>query len=405
MSDFCKRASIERTFDNLLNTESFCCKMAHINEIGGKEIKKAEMSLSRGKRIHECNICWDAEKSNTKSWRKLGNEFYKFHKLNIYKKIELFFDNTCDSKCIYCNAQYSSQWLAELKNTEYTPPNFAFSNKNINLKNNNSEKIFDYISTTGYKQPNNLMTEIVLLGGEPMLTTVNKKNLLELCITSFYKNSDPNKSLTIGLQTNCNTPTNLLKKTIKQLKDYKKTFKNLHIYISVSGESTEKNYEYVRHGSSYKRYVDNLNMWLAEGFDISTNMSINCVSIIDTLSYFKFFVNLCKKYNLRSVYISANTVYQPEELSVNILDKRFLVYLDECIEYMSDKHGIIGNVEEVIFNLNSFKKQIGTKVDRTRKTVEALNYFTLERNVHFKDVNPELFNYLNEKGLKIVDKT
>jgi organic radical activating enzyme len=380
--------------------------MAHINQIGSKELKKAEKALTKGRRIRECNICWDTEKANAKSWRQLGNEFYKFYKLDIYKKIELFFDNTCDSKCIYCNAQYSSQWLAELKTTKHTPPNFSCSNKNTNIKNNNSEKIFDYITSVGNTQPDNKITEIVLLGGEPMLTTVNKKNLLELCITSFYKNTNHDKSLTIGLQTNCNTPTNLLQKIIKQLGDYKKTYKNLHVYISVSGESTGKNYEYVRHGSSYKQYVDNLNTWFAAGFTISTNMSINCVSIVDTLSYFKFFIDLCKKYNTNGVYISANIVYQPDALSIDVLDKRFLVYIDKCIEYMSDKHDVIANLDEVIFNLNNFKKHIGTKVDKVPLTVDALNYFTLERGIHFKDVTPELFNYLSEKiDLKIEDKT
>jgi MoaA/NifB/PqqE/SkfB family radical SAM enzyme len=391
---FCKRANIERIFRNHEGVEALCCKMLGDLPIGEPNINKIHKRLQKGATPAECNVCWKREANGLQSWRQQGNKIYK--NTHVFKKIEIIFDNTCDSSCIYCSGLYSSQWEQEIKKSNIPAPDYALATHATSRNEDKTEKILEYLTQVGKDTPLNKSTELILLGGEPLLTSINKKGLLEICIEKFYEGTTKDKNLLVVLQTNCNTPEPLLIKTIKKLKEYKTVYPNIHIDISVSGESVGKNYEYVRYGSSYEKFVKNLNIWMQEGFYVTSNMSINCVTLNNLKDYFELFVELCKQNNTTTV-IDANLVFDPIELSINILDKTFEKYIKDAIVYLRYNREYIENSKNIIANLNEYKKFLGTECNKITQTRNTLNYFTLQRNVNIKDINLELYEYLTKQ--------
>ena len=393
----CKRSNIEHIFRNDEGIEALCCKMHSNALIGSNELSEIRQQLIDGHRPAMCSVCWNNEDRNLESWRQLGNKIY--NNSNLYKKIEIIFDNTCDSKCIYCSAVYSSQWDQEIKNTKFKVPKFACKTQVISNKNN-TQHILEFINRVGKEVPVGKTTEIVLLGGEPLLTTINKKNMLEACVNSFYENNNKDNVLTVILQTNCNTPEPILNKIIKNIKEYQKLYPNLVVDVSVSAESIGKNYEYVRYGSSYDRFVKNLETWIREGFWISSNMSINAISLIDTKKYFELFVELGKKHNI-TAQVYANLVYNPKELSIGLLDNNFEYYLTDASLYVQKHKTIFRNYNKVCNNLKSFTSFIGTDKTYIPALIETIEYFKLQRGVDLKNVNEPLYNYLYNTDLLI----
>ena len=388
---FCKRANIERIFRNHEGIEALCCKMLGDFPIGEPAINKIHKRLQKGARPSACDVCWKREDSGLQSWREQGNKIY--NNTDVFKKIEIIFDNTCDSSCIYCSGLYSSQWEQEINRSLIPVPDYALATHAKSRIENKTDQILEYIKQAGKFTPLNKATELIILGGEPLLTSINKKGLLEVCIEKFYEDTTKDKNLLIVLQTNANTPESLLIKTINKLKEYKCVYPNIHIDISVSGESVGKNYEYVRYGSSYDRFVKNLNTWMREGFYVTSNMSINCVTLCNLKNYFELFVELCKQNNTTTA-IDANLVFDPIQLSINILDKSFEKYINESIVYLRYNSKYINNSKHIIENLKEYKKFLGTELHQIKKTKDTLNYFRLQRNMHIKDVNLELYEYL-----------
>jgi len=391
MTEFCKRATVERVFRNYEGIEALCCKMLSNFTIGDPKINQFNERLQTGEKSPVCNICWKREDQGLQSWRQQGNKIY--HDYHIHKKMELMFDNTCDSKCIYCSRIYSSAWDQEIKSSRFDVPSNALGLHVQSMKENKTDTILEYIKQAGKEIPIDKYAEIVLLGGEPLLTSINKKGLLETCIEKFYEDTPIEKKLLLVLQTNANTPEILLNKTIKKLKEYKILYPYMDLAVSVSAESTGKNYEYVRFGSNYNRFVTNVETWMKEGVFVSSNMSINCVTLNELRNYFELFVELCKK-NKKTTILAANLVFDPVELSIGILDKSFEKYIDEGIVYLNDNKMWIENVDEILTNLAEYKKFLGSELKELKNTKKTLNYFKLQRGIDIKDVNQELYEYL-----------
>lgn len=71
--------------------------------------------------------------------------------------LEVYFDNTCNLKCVYCGPHFSSLWDAE--NVKFGEPAFV---KDANLEIN-KQRIFEWLRVNGHH-----LTILNILGGEPL---------------------------------------------------------------------------------------------------------------------------------------------------------------------------------------------------------------------------------------------
>jgi MoaA/NifB/PqqE/SkfB family radical SAM enzyme len=167
--------------------------------------------------------------------------------------IDVRWTNLCNFACVYCGSDFSSRWADEL-------------GKKISQPTEQQQQDFrDYI----YQHAKNLK-HVYLAGGEPLLMKENLKLLQEL-----------NPEVNLRINTN-------LSKVDTGVFDAVCQFKNVH--WTVSAETTEEEFEYIRYGGRWQDFLDNLNTIRKFDHKISFNMLwflLNYDSVFDYVDYLK----------------------------------------------------------------------------------------------------------------------
>jgi MoaA/NifB/PqqE/SkfB family radical SAM enzyme len=175
------------------------------------------------------------------------------HELNA---IDVRWSNLCNFACVYCSPEYSSQWASELKVFAITPDNTQ--------KENFKKYIFDHAPQ---------LKHVYLAGGEPLLMKEN----LELLERLQQTNPD------VNLRINTN-----LSKVDTKVFDLICEFKNVHWTVSV--ETMDDEFEYIRYGGHWQDFLDNLSRIKQLDHKISFNMLwflLNYKSLFDCVDFFR----------------------------------------------------------------------------------------------------------------------
>ena len=215
-----------------------------------------------------CNPCYDLEKDknsfNIISDRKFYLRELKHIPITVYNDpytfdlytVDVRWSNLCNFNCVYCGPEFSSKWASELGLTINTPSD--------QRKKDFKKYIFDNAAH---------LKHVYLAGGEPLLMKENLEFLLLL--------KECNPDITLRINTN-------LSKVDTQIFDLVCTFKNVHWTVSV--ESIEEEYEYIRSGGRWEDFLFNLNIITNLNHKISFNMLhflLNNQSIFNCIDYFK----------------------------------------------------------------------------------------------------------------------
>ena len=213
--------------------------------------------------VATCRTCYDLEHGKKGfdiiSDRKFYIRELKHTKLDTYRAgnfdlqtIDVRWTNTCNFACVYCNPEFSSRWADELNITQDTPSDAQ------------RQQFKDYI----FEHADQLK-HVYLAGGEPLLMKENLELLDRL---------DPN----VNLRINTN-----LSKVDTQVFDRICEFENVHWTISV--ETIEDEFEYIRHGGKWTDFVDNLTT-IKDTHKITFNMLhflLNYNSVFGCVDYLK----------------------------------------------------------------------------------------------------------------------
>ena len=158
-----------------------------------------------------CTYCHNIEQAGGQSDRMTNLNFSGIHAppeldnnpqaIQVTPRIlEVYFDNTCNLKCLYCGPHFSSLWDAE--NRQFGQPAFIKS-KNIDK---NKQQIFAWLRVNGQ-----YLTNFNILGGEPLY-----QSELEECLDLFEQY--PASELKLQIFTNLNTKLDHLKKIVSRVK-------------------------------------------------------------------------------------------------------------------------------------------------------------------------------------------
>jgi sulfatase maturation enzyme AslB (radical SAM superfamily) len=170
--------------------------------------------------------------------------------------IDVRWTNLCNFACVYCSSAFSSRWADELATTMARP-----SQAQVDAF---KKYIFDHASK---------LKHVYMAGGEPLLMKEN----LELL--TLLKKVNPD----VNLRVNTN-----LSKTDTRVFEAICEFKNVHWTVSV--ESLEQEFEYIRFGGRWTDFLDNLQTITQLEHKISFNMLwflLNYDSIFDCVDYLK----------------------------------------------------------------------------------------------------------------------
>jgi radical SAM protein with 4Fe4S-binding SPASM domain len=242
---------------------------SHIKEIisGPKNINIKE-SMLKDNLPSSCAECHAVEKDRN-NIMSISSRLY-YHK-ELAKKIDMgFYDdvnnfalshvdlrwtNSCNQACVYCSANLSSKWAQELG---------VKVKSNTEARREVKDYVFDNISD---------LRNVYLAGGEPMLMKENLEFLKLL--------KDKNPECSIRVNTNLST-------TKTGIFDLLCDFKNVHWTVSL--ETIEQEYEYIRHHGSWNDFQKNLQIINKLDHKVSFNMLhfiLNYKSLFGCIDYLK----------------------------------------------------------------------------------------------------------------------
>lgn len=262
--------------------------------------------------------------------------------------VDLRWTNHCNQACVYCAPNYSSKWASELGRV-------------VKSNDNSRKEVKDYVFKN-IKQLKN----IYLAGGEPLLMNENKE-FLELLLKE-------NPEVHIRINTNLSsTATGVFELCCK--------FKNVHWTVSV--ESIEQEYEYIRYHGKWDNFLKNLMIIKKLDHKISFNMLyfiLNFNSLFDTINYFQ-------KLGFHQNSFIIGPLYGPTWLNILCLPKHILLDIEKKLEQL---------IETSDWYLKNSYKNILSYIKNTKWSYDIDHFYshidTLDkrRNINWKETFKKL---------------
>ena len=325
----------------------------------GEENQRRQQMILNHELIPSCQACYDIENSKASLDIVSDRIFYirelKHNNLDLYQQgnfdlqtIDVRWSNLCNFACVYCSPDFSSKWTEELKI------------KHISIKDKKKQDFKDYIFNNAKK-----LKHVYMAGGEPLLMKENLE-LLELL--------DPNVNLRVNTNLS-NTDTKIFDKICK--------FKNVQWTISI--ETIEDEFEYIRYGSKWDDFLENLNIVQSLDHKVSFNMLyfvLNYKSIFECIDYLK---NL----GFHNNSFIAGALLTPDNLNIRHLPNSVLNSCKNILqERINNKPGFL--LEDSYKNMLNY---INQPIEKNLASVQqALADLDKRRNLNSKQVFKDLYN-------------
>jgi len=245
------------TLGNIKNTP--------IKEImSGPDNMSKQTNMTANKPAAGCHTCYDLERGKEgfdiisdrifyiREFKRTPVDTYQIGNFDL-QTIDVRWTNLCNFACVYCNASFSSRWADEL--------NFKIETPSATQLADFKKYIHDHAGQ---------LKHVYLAGGEPLLMKENLELLAQL---------DPD----VNLRINTN-----LSRVDTGVFDAVCKFKNVHWTVSV--ETQEEEFEYIRFGGRWQDFLTNLQTINQLGHKISFNMLwflLNYNSVFDCVDYLK----------------------------------------------------------------------------------------------------------------------
>jgi len=337
-------------------------KDAPIEQIlsGNPNVSRQSMMLSH-QHPSNCKPCYDLEVGK-KSFDIISDRIFyirelKDTSLDVYrpnnfdlKTIDVRWTNLCNFACVYCGPMFSSKWADELKITQAVPTE--------QQKNEFKEYILKHAGQ---------LKHVYMAGGEPLLMKENLE-LLELL-------QQVNPDVNLRINTN-------LSKTDTTVFDRVCEFKNVHWTVSI--ETIEDEFEYVRHGGKWPDFLENLSRIKKLNHKVSFNMLwflLNYKSMFGCVDYLKGL-----GFHNNSFIIGA--LLGPEYLNIRHLPENVLNLLKTKLELkINDAPGYL--LEDSYRNLLSYIEQPFEK--DLEGSFEKIKILDQRRNIDSSKIFTELY--------------
>lgn len=270
-----------------------------------------------------CNYCKNIETAGGQSDRITNLDFPGIHAppeldnnplaTQVTPRIlEVYFDNTCNLKCLYCGPHFSSLWDAE--NIKFGDAPFNKS-KNIEI---NKQKIFEWLKINGHH-----LTNFNILGGEPLY-----QSELEDCLELFEQYPAP--ELKLQIFTNLNTKIAHLKRVVARIKQLVDQNKIREFEVTASLDCWGLPQEYVRYPLNLVSWEKNFEYLLGERW---INLIVSSTTTPLTIKTLPDLLQKIKEWNtIRPVYHYQNSVNSPSYMFIDIFGDIFINDFNRALE-------------------------------------------------------------------------
>lgn len=328
-----------------------------------------------------CNYCRDIESAGGQSDRITNLDFpgiYAPPELDTDpsavhvtpRMLEVYFDNTCNLKCLYCGPYFSSLWDAENVKHGLTP-----FNKSPRIEQNKA-RLFEWL-----KQNRHHLTVFNILGGEPLFQPE-----LEQCLDLFEQYPAP--ELKLQIFTNLNAKLKYVQKIVTRVKDLIDRGCLREFEVTASLDCWGDPQEYVRYPLDLSVWESNFEYLLAQPW---INLIIN--STITPLTV-KTLPDLLDKINhwsrVRKVYHYQNSVNGPSHMFIDIFGDIFLADFEAALALKPES-----TPEEAASKryLQGIAAQSASKAPNTKEIVKLFNFLNTmdqRRNTNWPKTFPWL---------------
>jgi hypothetical protein len=346
-----------------------------------------------------CDYCRDIETADGQSDRITNNDFPGIHApieldsdptaTSVTPRIlEIYFDNTCNLKCVYCGPTFSSLWDSENKRHGYFNKGDLHISDEFQKSPNieaNKIKIFEWLKSNGNK-----LTNFNILGGEPLFQPE-----LEQCLDLF--DSYPAPDMKLQIITNLNTKLSHLQKIVTRIRNLVGRKKIAGLEITASLDCWGNAQEYVRFPLDLKAWEENFNYLVSQRW---INLIIS--STVTPLTI-KTLPDLLEKINawntVRPVYHYQNSVNGPSPFFIDIFGDIFVQDFERALALKPvDLPEQISSMEY----LRGIAKQsasTGPRLDQIQKMYDFLTEMDRRRGTKWQEVFPWLVDEFNKHGV------
>lgn len=300
--------------------------------------------------------------------------------VNVTPRIlEVYFDNTCNLKCVYCGSHFSSLWDKE--NTKFgefeqngveIPGPFLKSSK----IDENTKKIFEWLKVNGQS-----LTNFNILGGEPLYQTQ-----FDQCLEFFWHYPAP--LLDLQIFTNLNVPLKKVESTIEKTRQLREAGKIKKFTITASLDCWGESQEYARYPLDLVIWERNFERLLEEAW-----IKLVIGSTITPLTI-KTLPDLIKKINkwnhIRPVYQYFNSVDRPEYMNIDMFGDLFQNDFNKAVKEYSMCPTRTENAKKYLQGIATQSKHTGINKKLILKLKTFLDELDRRRKTDWRETFPWL---------------
>lgn len=233
-------------------------------------------------KVEDCQSCWLPESQGLSSRRTRRNQTEKLYHTTISKPkiIDLNVSNACNQTCVYCCKYFSNSWLKDILNngpydTENDGMRFKVTNKDLVInslgqKDMNNTRLFNELLRQIAEMASG--ADLSISGGEPFLN-----NDLPMIVTAI---SDAAQiTITSGLHVET-------KRLLRISQNLKEIAPNIRIRVSV--ENISERHEFVRFGSQWPTFLENLQV-VKSLFDVELRSTLCNLTVFGLKDFLEFF--------------------------------------------------------------------------------------------------------------------
>jgi hypothetical protein len=328
-----------------------------------------------------CVYCQDIEAAGGQSDRITNLDFPGIHAppelehnplaVHVTPRIlEVYFDNTCNLKCLYCSPRFSSLWDAE--NIKYGDPAFI---KSANIESN-KQKLFEWLKQHGHN-----LTVFNILGGEPLYQPE-----LEQVLTLFEQHPAP--ELKLQMFTNLNARLPYLQKIVQRVRQLIDRGCIREFEITASLDCWGAPQEYVRYPLKLQVWEQNFEYLLDQPW---INLIVSSTVTPLTVKTLPDLLHKINHWSLtRKVYHYQNSINGPDHMFIDLFgdiftddfDRAIALKPDQTPEDIASKNYLIGIAKQI--------QHQAPKTKQIRQLFDFLNTMDHRRNTHWPTVFPWL---------------
>ncbi len=285
---------------------NFARVVAHPGQLFNTDINVIErQQMLNNERNASCEQnCWAAEDAGSVSPRMYQDGIARTHTQTVTTPeiIDLTINGDCNLTCSYCCKEFSSAWRRDIAGVgDY---NVADNRYKINNKDHALLSISqnELKNTKHYQQ---LLNEIRLVSADlKTLTVTGGEPFLDNQLVSMLKSIELNATASIEIYTGLGVSLKRVERIIDELQ-------GMNVTIIVSGENTDKLYEFNRYGAEWSEFVSKVDMIHKKNIPIKFQATLTNLTVMGFVEFYNYFKN---------EEIMITVAHQPSMMAPYVLD-------------------------------------------------------------------------------------